>query len=102
MYIKFPRLTNFIFFNPTNEMGHVFSFSTDLEKIGSDWDVRIENGIYIEPISDPFEIYRQKYGTISVTKVKADVADDYHTVIKEFWIPTDCVVELKNNVSQSS
>ena len=94
--------TRFIFFNSDQEVGYVYSFSTDLEKVGLEWDVRIKNGTYIEVLSEPLEIYRQKYGTISVIKVRADVADDYHTVIKEFWIPANHVMELKEDVSQSS
>ncbi len=98
LYIKFPLFTKFIFFNPSDEIGHIYGFSSDLEKIGTEWDIRIPNGVYIEPVSEPLEIYRQKYGTISVIKIKADVTpNDYRTVIKEFWIPSSCVVELKNS-----
>lgn len=97
MYFKYPIVTNFMFFNPLGEKGHVYNYSSDLEKIGMEWDVAIANGTYIDVISEPFEIDRPKYGgLISVIKIKADVATDYHTIIKEFWVPTTCVIDLKN------
>lgn len=88
LYHKFPLYTKYKFVNSSYELGHAFKFSSKLEKIGLEWDVPLLNGTYIEIISDPIEIIHPQYGTISVIKVKADVATDYHTVIKEFWIPT--------------
>jgi hypothetical protein len=91
---KVPTSTKHRFFNPAAEEGYLYSFSTDLEKIGLEWDVQIRNGAYIEVISEPLYIQRPKYGgMISVTKIKADVSQDYHTIIKEFWIPTACILE---------
>jgi hypothetical protein len=88
------------FFNSSGEEGHLYSFSTDLEKIGLEWDVQIENGSFIEVISEPILIQRPKYGgIISVSKIRANVARDYHTIIKDFWIPTNCIVELQSNSS---
>jgi hypothetical protein len=85
------------FFNPAAEEGYLYSFSTDLEKIGLEWDVQIQNGAFIEVISEPLHIQRPKYGgMISVTKIRADVAQDYHTILKEFWIPTVCIQEVKD------
>lgn len=95
-YIKFRVPTKFIFFNPSGEKDEVFSFSSDLDKIGVEWDVRIQNGSYVEPISEPVQIDRPKYGgIISVIKIKTDVATDYHTIIKECWIPTMTLVSLE-------
>jgi hypothetical protein len=95
-YVKFQVPTKFIFFNPSGEKDEPFSFSSDLEKIGTEWDVRVKNGTFVEPISEPVQIDRPKYGgIISVIKVKADVADDYHTIIKEFWIPTMTLVSIE-------
>lgn len=94
MYQKFPMFTKYMFFKRPGEVGDSYNFSTDLEKIGIDWDVSIQNGTYVDIISEPLEITREKYGTIWVVKIKADVATDYHTIIKEFWVPTSCVFEV--------
>jgi hypothetical protein len=102
MYVKFPIPTKHIFFNPAGTADEIFKFSSDLEKIGSAWDVAIRNGTNVEIISDPVEISRPRYGVITVVKVKADVATDYHTIIKELWIPTACIVELENNETRST
>ena len=68
-----------------------------MEKIGSEWDVGVQNGTYVDLISEPVQIDRPKYGgIITVIKVKADVATDYHTIIKEFWIPTNTLVSIEN------
>lgn len=97
MYHKFPMYTKHMFFNPTAEIGHMFKFSSDLEKIGIEWDVAVENGTYVEVISDPIEITRPKYGTMTVVKIKADIATDYHTIVREFWVPTMCVYKVEKN-----
>jgi hypothetical protein len=95
-YVKFRIPTKFIFFNPAGGKDEAFSFSSDLEKIGTEWDVRIKNGTFVELISDPVQIDRPKYGgIISVIKVKADVATDYHTIIKECWVPTCAIVPIE-------
>ena len=95
-YVKFQIPTKFIFFNPSGEPDEVFKFSSDIEKIGLEWDVGIQNGTYVDPISEPVQIDRPKYGgIISVIKVKADVATDYHTIIKELWIPTCSLVSIE-------
>jgi hypothetical protein len=96
MYVKFPIHTNFMFFKMPGEKGEPFNFSSDIEKIGFEWDVSICNGTYVDLISDPVKIEHSKYGTISVVKIKADVATDYHTVIKEFWVPTDCIIDVRH------
>lgn len=93
--VKFPLFTKFMFFHPDGEMGKSFNFSSDLEKIGSEWDVAIQNGTYCDVISDPVKIERPKYGIISVVKIKADIATDYHTIIKEFWVPVTCIIEVQ-------
>jgi len=95
MCMKFPIHTEFMFFKLPGENGDLFRFSSDLEKVGSEWDVQIRNGTYIDVISDPIEIERQPYGALTLVKIKADVATDFHTVIKEFWVPTDCIVDMR-------
>lgn len=102
-YKKFPIFTNFRFINPYAEEGAMYSFSTDLEKIGIENDVAISNGAYVDIVSEPVVINRPKYGEdISVIKVRADVATDFHTIIKEFWVPTRLVVKVENNAAQGT
>lgn len=97
-FVKFRLPTKFIFFNPTGEQNQPFRFSSDLEKVGTEWDVSLRNGSYVEPVSEPVDISRPQYGgIISVIKVKADVATDFHTIIKEFWIPTIALVPLEQS-----
>ena len=94
MYMKFPLYTKYIFFNPAGTQGEMFSFSSNLDKIGEEWDIRLANGTFVDIISDPVETNTSKYGSMSVIKIKADVATDYHTIIKEFWVPTHFVVKV--------
>ena len=102
LYVKFPIPTKHMFFRLPGKKGDAFGFSTELEKIGVELDVSIRNGTYVEVISEPIEIEREKYGKISVVKVRADVATDYHTIIKEFYVPAACIVEVENNVINST
>ncbi len=100
---KFPLFTKFMFFKLPGEKGDLYKFSSDLEKIGLNFDVQIQNGTYVDVISEPMEISRPKYGgTISVIKIRADVAIDYHTVIKEFWVPINCIMKVEGNEATSS
>jgi hypothetical protein len=94
MYTKFPIPTKFMFFKLPGESGHAYKFSSVLEKIGIEWDVSIQNGTYVDVISDPVEIKDSPYGDITVVKIRADVATDYHTIIKEFWVPVDCIIDM--------
>jgi hypothetical protein len=82
-----------IFFNSLGERGDLYKFSSLLKNIGIEFDVEFQNESYVEVISDPVEIDHPKYGLLSVTKVRADVALDYHTIMKEFWVPTICLLE---------
>lgn len=102
MYVKFPITTKHMFFRLPGKKGDSFGFSTELDKIGVEWDVSIRNGTYVEVISDPIEIEKQPYGKMSVIKIRADVATDYHTIIKEFYVPTICIVEVKDNAINST
>lgn len=102
MYHKFALFTQFMFMHPDGYEGKSFQFSTDLEKVGVEWDVSITQGTYIDVLSEPIEIHRPKYGKIEVIKIRADVATDYHTIIKEFWVPVSCVVKLEENETQGS
>jgi hypothetical protein len=102
-YFKYPIHTNFMFFNIRGDTDESFKFSTDLEKIGTEWDVEIKNGTFVEPISEPVEIDRPKYGgMISVIKIRADVAHDFHTIIKEFWIPTSTLINVEQKPNEQS
>jgi hypothetical protein len=84
-----------LFQPPLSTKGDLFAFSSSLEKIGYEWDVELQSGTYVLVISEPVEINREKYGgIISVTKIQANVATDYHTIIKEFWVPTISLVEI--------
>lgn len=102
LYQKIPLFTEFMFYNPDHKMGYVLKFSSDLEKIGIEWDVSLPNGTGVDVISDPIELKRTKYGDIQVVKVKADIATDYHTIIKEFWVPAVCVHKVEKNETESS
>lgn len=102
LYTKFPVPTKHIFSHPDGPDGKPYRFSSDLEKIGLEWDVSIKNGTYVEVLSEPLDIQRPKYGPISVVKVRADVATDYHTVIKEFWVPVNCIIETSEHERQIS
>ena len=102
MFYKFPLYTKFRFFRQGAELGQAFSFSSDLEKIGLEWDISIKNGTYVDVISEPLQINRKLYGTISVVKIRADVAQDYHTIIKEFWVPVHSIIKLDNNEVENS
>jgi len=102
MYRKFPLFTKYMFFHPDGYEGKSFRFSTDLEKVGVEWDVAIQHGTYVDVISEPIEIHRPKYGAISVIRIRADVATDYHTIIKEFWVPVNCIIETSDNERQIS
>jgi hypothetical protein len=97
-YLKFQLTSGKVrFFNPDGKEGELFSYSSELEKIGSGWDVHCPNGIYVEIVSEPMIIDRPKYGgIISVTKIRDDVATDYHTIVKEFWVPTIYLSETKD------
>ncbi len=101
-YRKFIIPTKFIFQHPDGDVGDAFQFSSDIDKIGEEWDVSIQNGTYVDVISGPIELDRPKYGRITVIKIRADVATDYHTIIKEFWVPIACVIEVENNEVTSS
>jgi len=101
-YIKFPIYTKFMFYHPYGGEGKSYNFSSKLDKIGSEWDVSIKNGTGIEIVSDidPVTLDHPKYGIISLVKIKADVSTDYHTIIKEFWVPVDCIIETSKHERQ--
>ncbi len=84
-----------MFFKLPGEKGDKYRFSSELECIGLKWDAEIQNGTYVEVISDPLEINTFKYGIMSVIKIKANVSEDYHTIIKEFWVPAKCIIALE-------
>ena len=95
---KFPLFTKFIFCHPEGIEGKSYNFSSDFEKIGSEWDVSIQNGTGCDVISDSVKIVHPKYGELELIKIKADVATDYHTIIKEFWVPVNCIIEPSRHV----
>jgi hypothetical protein len=86
-----------LFFNTMGTENELFGFSTTLDKIGVELDVSLRNNTQVLILSEPLEINVPKYGgVISVTKIRADVATDYHAIIKEFWVPTATLSEIKN------
>lgn len=88
---------DYIFFKEPGVKGDLYKFSSDLDQIGISFDVEIQNGTHIEILSVPISIDRPKYGgLINVIRIRADVATDYHTIIKEFWIPVDCLKEINS------
>jgi hypothetical protein len=96
--MKFPIHTDFVFQHPDGIEGKSYNFSSDLDKVGSVWDVSIRNGTGVDVVSEPITIDNAKYGMISLIKIKADVATDYHTIIKEFWVPINCIIESSRHV----
>lgn len=58
--------TEFVFFKKPGEKGDLFRFSSNLEKIGIEWDVEIQNGTYVEMISNPVSIEKKPYGKVQV------------------------------------
>ena len=100
-YMKFIIPTEHMFFHPSGKMGEAFRFSSDLEKIGVEWDRAIRNGTYVEVISDPIVINKEPYGTMTVVKIKADVATDYHTIIQELYVPLGCIIKTEDYAVKS-
>jgi hypothetical protein len=96
MYMKFPMHTEFMFLKSPGETDTSYKFSSDLEKIGSEWDVEIQNRTYVEIIEGPIKIEGTPYGALEVFKIRADIATDYHTIIREFWVPVDCIIDMRN------
>ena|ERR1700728_4023825 len=103
LYQKFPVFKEFRFLHSGAEKGELFSFSSELENIGVKNDVSIQNGTYVEVISEPIMINRPKYGgDIYVVMIRADIAVDYHTIVKEFWVPTNLIVRVEKNTITNS
>lgn len=69
------------------EKGREFKFCSELEKIGSQLDVAIINGTYVEVISEPILITTTKYGKINVVKVRKNNNE-------ELWIPKRDLYEI--------
>ena len=68
-----------------------FSFSSDLDQIGTLFDVTVAAGTRVGILSDPITLTHPKYGILNIQMVEADVATDYHTIIKKFWIPIEFI-----------
>lgn len=84
-----------LFFHPAGAEDEVFGYSSTLDKIGHELDVKLRNNTIVMVVSEPVVIDVPKYGgLISVTKIKADVSTDYHTIVVEFWVPTITLVEI--------
>ena len=80
-----------MFFKYPGNKGDLYKFCPNLEKIGSEFDTQIQNGTYVDIISDPVEAWHPHAGVLSVIKIRADISVDYHTIFKEFWVPVDSV-----------
>jgi hypothetical protein len=84
-----------LFFNHSGDDNQRFGYSSTLDKIGHELDVSLKNNTVVLVISEPVVIDVPKYGgMISVTKIRADVSEDYHTIVMEFWVPTITLVEI--------
>lgn len=101
LFKKFVIPTEHMFFHPGGAMGEAFRFCSDLEKIGKEWDRAIRNGTYVEIISDPIELNKEPYGKMTVVKIKADVATDYHTIIQELYVPIGCIIKSESYAVKS-
>lgn len=95
LYFKIPIPTKFIFSKPLEEKGALCGFSSVLHKIGIENDVVLQNGCYVEVLSEPLKINSPKYGELIISKIQADVSTDYHTITKVCWIPTQYITEIK-------
>jgi hypothetical protein len=85
-----------LFFNPNGEEDQSFNFSSTLEKVGVEWDCTLKNNSIVIVLSEPVEIDSPKYGNIWLTKIKANMATDFHTIIGEFWVPTITLVDIED------
>jgi hypothetical protein len=95
-YFKLPTATKHIFFKSPGEKGYKYNFSTEINKIGSEWDVSIQNGTYIDilgDLTDPIIIDSPVHGNLSLILIRAYVSDDFNTIIKTFYVPVDCIIE---------
>jgi hypothetical protein len=96
LYTKYPLFTEFVLFNLAGDIEKSYGYHSDIEKIGIERaEIAVKNGTYVKKISEPVEIDIPKYGKISVIKVLADIATDYHTIMAEFWAPTASVIETE-------
>lgn len=96
LYTKYPLFTEFVLFNLVGGIEDAYRYHSDIEKIGIEHaEIVVKNGTYVKKISEPVEIDIPKYGKMSVIKVKADIATDYHTIMAEFWVPTTSVIETE-------
>lgn len=83
-----------LFLMPAAADDQRFGYSSTLDKIGHELDVQLKNKTVVLVISEPVVIDVPKYGgMISVTKIRADISEDYHTILMEFWVPTVALVE---------
>lgn len=84
------------FFNPNGAADEVFSFSSTLEKMGAEWDCSLKNNSIVIIISEPIQIDSPKYGKMWLTKIKANMASDFHLIMGEFWVPTITLVDIED------
>ena len=73
-----------------------FGFASQFEDIGhvDKHDVRLKNATKVLILSEPAIAEHPTLGPLWVTKIRADVSRDYHTIIKEFWVPTNLLIKL--------
>lgn len=75
----------FLYSNPDALENDWLRFSSELEKIGKDWDVQIRNNTEVIFIEGPIYLTTEKYGIIQVAKVMGE---------KPMWIRTDHLIPL--------
>lgn len=76
-----------IFLFPDTELGKTFSLSSTLEKVGVEWDRKLKNNTEVVILSDPMEVKRKRYGTLSVVKISAND--------EEMWALTETIVDIR-------
>ena|SRR5271154_4465129 len=84
------------FFRSDGEADQMFAFFSTLEKVGVEQDCKLRNDSIVVVISEPVEIESEKYGKISLIKIRANMAPDFHLIMGEFWVPTITLVGIED------
>lgn len=85
-----------LFFRPDQDANQMFNFSSTLEKVGEGWDCQLKNNSIVLVISESIEIIHTKYGKMTLTKIKANMAPDFHIIVGEFWVPTIFLTNIED------
>lgn len=85
-----------LFFRYDGNDDQMFGFTSTLEKVGEEWDCEVKNKSIVIVMSDPVEMIHTKYGKMSLTKIKANMAPDFHIIVGEFWVPTIFLTNIED------